>query len=269
MLKVNLTILMTFIFLSCASAPKTYPPLEEINLSFASLKEDSFAEQETSVTVYQIQENIDKATQALQKNNIIETDHYIYIANRKIDIANELLLKTQQETELEKLKHQQHEMIAYARRIEADRANIATQHAQSRVNELENVLSLYQVEETNRGTLLVMNDLLFDSGGASLQPESYSKLNPLLEYLLNNSKRKIIIESHTDSVGKANENKNLSERRANAVKLFFTERGIAEDHIETRGFGEEVPVATNTTQAGRDLNRRVEIVIKSGNVATF
>ena len=249
--------------------PENYPPLEEVKLSLAKLKENKSIEEVASVTLFQAQENIEKAELELQKNRINDTDHYIYIANRKIDIANELLLKNQYEDELDKLKLQQEEMIAHARRMESNRAEIEMQHAQNRVKELEDVLGLYQVEETNRGTLLVMNDLLFATGGASLQPQSYSKLDPLLQFLHNNPKHEIIIEGHTDNVGDANENKHLSQRRADAVKLYFTERGVEENRIETRGFGEEVPVATNTTNAGRGLNRRVEIVIKSGNFEDF
>ena len=249
--------------------PENYPPLEEVKLSLAKLRENKSIEEVASVTLFQTQENIDKAELELQKNRINDTDNYIYIANRKIDIANELLLKNQYEDELDNLKLQQEEMIAHARRMESNRAEIEMQHAQNRVKELEDVLGLYQVEETNRGTLLVMNDLLFATGGASLQPQSHSKLDPLLQFLHNNPKLEIIIEGHTDSVGDANENKRLSQRRADAVKLYFTERGIQENRIETRGFGEEVPVATNTTNAGRGLNRRVEIVIKSGNFEDF
>ena len=269
MLKTFLILIFSLVFLSCASVPESYPPLEEVKFSLSKLKEDKNAEQVASVTLFQVQENIDKAELDLQKNRLTNVDHYVYIANRKIDIANELLLKNQYEDELDKLKHQQDEMIAHARRIESKRTELEMQHAQNRVKELENVLGLYQVEETNRGTLLVMNDLLFVTGGAGLQPQSYNKLEPLLEYLVNNPKREIIIEGHTDSVGDADENKRLSQRRADAVKLYFTERGIEENRIETRGFGEEVPVATNTTNAGRGLNRRVEIVIKSGNFDDF
>ena len=269
MLKLALVIIISFILLSCASSPESYPPLDEVKLSLSKLKEDKNAEQVASVTLFQIQKNIDKAELALQKNRITNVDHYIYIANRNIDIANELLLKNQYENELDKLKHQQDEMIAHARRIESKRTELEMQQAQNRVKALEDVLGLYQIEETNRGTLLIMNDLLFMTGGASLQPQSYSKLEPLLEYLIDNPKREIIIEGHTDSIGNANENKRLSQRRADAVKLYFTERDIEENRIETRGFGEEVPVATNTTNAGRGLNRRVEIVIKSGNFDEF
>lgn len=269
MLKAVSIVFISLVLLSCASAPENYPPLEEVKISLAKLKENNSTEEIASVTLFQAQEYVDKAELVLQQNRISDTDHYIYIANRKIDIANELLLKNQYEDELDKLKHQQDEMIEHARRMESNRAEIEMQHAQNRVKELEDVLGLYQVEETNRGTLLVINDLLFVTGGASLQPQSYSKLDPLLQYMNRNPKREIIIEGHTDSVGDANENKRLSQRRADAVKLYFTERGVEENRIETRGFGEEVPVATNTTNAGRGLNRRVEIVIKSGNFEDF
>jgi len=118
-------------------------------------------------------------------------------------------------------------------------------------------------KKRGRGTILVINDLLFNSGGADLQQKSQRRLDPLVQYLQGNSKREIIIEGHTDSLGNPITNKNLSLQRADAVKEFLISRGIDQQRIETRGFGEEVPVATNTTNAGRSLNRRVEIVIKT------
>ena len=185
------------------------------------------------------------------------------MAKRKQEIAQELLLKHQHEQELVKLKQQQQEMIVHARNLESKRARDEAESAQQRAKKLEQALGQYQAEETSRGTLLVINDLLFVTGGAKLEVESERRLEPLLRYLQGNPKREVIIEGHTDSIGHADENKHLSQQRANAVKDFLTTRGINANRIETRGFGEEVPVASNTTNAGRRLNRRVEIVIKT------
>ena len=145
----------------------------------------------------------------------------------------------------------------------SQRANQASKHAQERIKQLEQALGEYKAEETSRGTILVINDLLFDTGGATLKPQSQRRLEPLVQYLLGNTKREIIIEGHTDSIGESETNKRLSLRRADTVKEFLIIRGVNPTRIETRGFGEEVPVASNTTNAGRSLNRRVEIVIKT------
>ncbi len=248
---------------SCASAPKSYQPLDEANANLNKTKNEPGIAQIASVTLYEADEQLKLAKEFLNQNNTSAADHHIYLAERKRQIALELFLKHQQEQELKNLKIQQNEMIAQARRNESKRAQTQTQQAHQRIKQLEQTLGQYKAEETSRGTILVINDLLFASGGANLKTQSQRRLDPLVQYLQGNVKREIIIEGHTDSIGQAETNKHLSLRRAEVVKTYLVSRGIEPVRIETRGFGEEVPVATNTTNAGRSLNRRVEVVIKT------
>ncbi|MEJ2115687.1 MAG: OmpA family protein, partial [Gammaproteobacteria bacterium] len=248
---------------SCASAPTSYPPLDLAKAEFEITKNESGINQVASVTLFEVEDHLKQAEAALNENDTASADHHIYLATRKQEIAKELLLKHQQEKELANLKQQQGEMIAQARRNESRRASSNTRKAQQRIQQLEQTLGQYKAEETSRGTILVINDLLFATGGASLKPLSQRRLEPLVQYLQGNSKREIIIEGHTDSLGETESNKRLSLQRADAVKEFLITRGVEAKRIETRGFGEEVPVATNTTNAGRSLNRRVEVVIKT------
>ncbi len=256
-------IFLLVVISGCASAPKSYPPLDEANLELNKTKSIPDINQVASVSLFEAEEQLNLAQSALSENNLARTDHHIYLAKRKQQIAQELLAKYHQEQELKNLKLQQHEMIAHARRVAAKRASIESRNAQARIKQLEQVLGEYKAEETSRGTILVINDLLFDTGGSKLKLESQRRLEPLVQYLIGNEKREIIVEGHTDSMGEADTNKRLSLQRADAVKNFLILRGIEPTRIETRGFGEEVPVASNTTNAGRSLNRRVEIVIKT------
>ena len=263
MLKSFLIILAVITACSCASAPKTYAPLEEAKATLEKTKAEPGINEVASITLYEADEQIKQADVALVANDIADADHHIYLAKRKQQIAQELLLKYQQEQELVLLKQQQLEMIAHARRNESKRAQSQTQQAKQRIQELEQALGQYKAEETSRGTILVINDLLFNSGGATLQPPSQRRLEPLVQYLQGNAQREIIIEGHTDSIGNPEVNKRLSLQRADTVMEYLVKRGIEPSRVETRGFGEEVPVATNTTNAGRSLNRRVEVVIKT------
>lgn len=260
---VSLFSIFLFTLLACSSAPKNYPSLDDAITELKKTKSEPEISNVASVTLFEAEEQINLAKTALEANNIVGTDHHIYLAKRKQQIAQELLLKHQQEQELKNLKVQQSEMIAHARRKVMQRASNQSRQAEERIKQLEQALGEYKAEETSRGTILVINDLLFASGGANLQAESQRRLEPLVQYLIGNSKREIIIEGHTDSMGEAEANKRLSLLRANAVKEFLVMRSILPTRIETRGFGAEVPVATNTTNAGRSLNRRVEIVIKT------
>ncbi|MCE8039206.1 MAG: OmpA family protein [Halomonadaceae bacterium] len=98
----------------------------------------------------------------------------------------------------------------------------------------------------------------FDSD--EIRPGAYQTLDQVATTLRENPNLRVRIEGHTDSVGSPQYNVGLSERRANSVRNFLVSRGIAENRMTTRGFGEERPVATNDTDEGRAQNRRVEII---------
>ncbi len=268
--KVLFSVICISIIFACSSVPKNYPPYEQAKSNLEQSKQKQSIQNVASVTLFQAEEYLLNAETALKKDNTNLADHYIYLAERKLEIAHELLLKQQQEQEISNLKTQQAELIALARRTESQRAKQQTQRAkqqtqisQQRIKQLEQALGQYQAEETSRGTLLVINDLLFNSGGANLEQASERRLIPLLQYLQGNPKREIIIEGHTDSMGNEAVNRRLSLQRAETVKAFLIQNGIDASRIESRGLGEEAPIASNTTNAGRKLNRRVEVVIKT------
>jgi outer membrane protein OmpA-like peptidoglycan-associated protein len=118
-----------------------------------------------------------------------------------------------------------------------------------------------EAHETARGVVLTFGDMLFDTGGAVLKPGAQLLLDKLAAYLEQNPSAKAIIEGHTDNVGSDAMNQALSERRAAAVATALQMRGIGIDRLEIMGLGESYPVATNDTSAGREENRRVEVVL--------
>ena len=101
--------------------------------------------------------------------------------------------------------------------------------------------------------------ILFDTGKASLKPESTSVFVDIIRILGEYPNSRFTVEGHTDSVGSASLNQKLSEERANAVRDFLIQEGIAADRLEAAGYGEDRPIASNNTRAGRSQNRRVEI----------
>ena len=118
-----------------------------------------------------------------------------------------------------------------------------------------------EAQETARGVVLTFGDMLFDTGGSTLKPGAQLLLDKLAAYLGQNPETRAIIEGHTDNVGSDAMNQGLSERRAAAVAAALQMRGIGIDRLEITGFGESYPVATNDTSAGREQNRRVEVVL--------
>lgn len=107
---------------------------------------------------------------------------------------------------------------------------------------------------------IVTNGIKFDSGKATLKPESMGVVNEIAKMMQQYPDIKLSVEGHTDSDGDNEFNKKLSEERANTVMNTLKEMGIAADRLSSKGFGEEVPVADNTTPEGKANNRRVEFV---------
>ncbi|MDP1901869.1 MAG: OmpA family protein [Rubrivivax sp.] len=134
---------------------------------------------------------------------------------------------------------------------------------------LEEQLRDLNAKQTNRGMVITIGDVLFDSGRAELKSGGLRGMDKLVTFLQTYPKRRAQIEGFTDSVGSDSMNQDLSARRADAVRSALVSRGIDGGRIGTQGYGEGFPVAGNDNASGRQMNRRVEIVLSddSGVVA--
>lgn len=142
-----------------------------------------------------------------------------------------------------------------------DQAALATEQAarlQAEVDQLK-------ATPTPRGLVLTLGDVLFDTGRAELNPGASRKLDQLAQFLNEHKDRRVQIDGFTDSVGTDAYNEGLSRRRADAVKSALLTRGIDASRIGTEGYGKAYPVANNSDSGGRQLNRRVEVVIGGDN----
>lgn len=147
-----------------------------------------------------------------------------------------------------------------ARKNENQRAKSADLGGE--LSRLKAEISALKAEQTERGWVLTLrSDVLFDSGNATLKPGARRAVDNLAQFMNRYPEREIAIEGFTDSVGAEEANRKLSESRAAAVKKALVGRGIEPSRIDARGYGPAFPVASNETPAGRQLNRRVEIVI--------
>jgi outer membrane protein OmpA-like peptidoglycan-associated protein len=118
---------------------------------------------------------------------------------------------------------------------------------------------------TPRGLVLTLGDVFFDTGRAQLNPGANRKLDQLAQFLNEHKERRVQIDGFTDSVGTDSYNEDLSQRRANSVKSALLIRGVAASRIGTEGYGKAYPVANNVDSGGRQMNRRVEVVIGEDN----
>jgi len=147
--------------------------------------------------------------------------------------------------------------------LEETRRQLAERDAEARRLRIQNELArIASTRSESRGLIVTLNGgILFDTGKTALKPGAKSTLSKIAKQLQTDPSLKIAVEGHTDSVGGTATNQALSEKRANAVRDYLVSAGISEDHITADGKGEESPIATNKTAAGRQQNRRVELVI--------
>src|SRR6266436_6674753 len=150
-----------------------------------------------------------------------------------------------------------------AARAEAERSRKAA--AELRAQLLDQFNRVLETRDTPRGLVVNMGDVLFDFGKYNLRSEAREKLAKLTGIVLAHPGLKLAVEGHTDSVGGDEANQKLSEQRADAVRKYLVEEGLADASVSSQGFGKTSPVADNDTAAGRQKNRRVEIVV-SGEV---
>jgi outer membrane protein OmpA-like peptidoglycan-associated protein len=127
---------------------------------------------------------------------------------------------------------------------------------------------ILETRETARGLIVNLSDVLFDTAQATLKPGAREKLARVSGILVSHPDLKLEIEGHTDSVGTDAYNQGLSERRAESVRGYLVSQRIAPQSITLAGFGESRPVATNDTAAGRQRNRRVELVVSGEAIGT-
>jgi len=111
--------------------------------------------------------------------------------------------------------------------------------------------------------VLTLGDVLFETGRADLNPGAARNLDRLVQFLGDHPERRVEIDGYTDSVGTDSFNLDLSQRRADAVKSVLVNSGIDPSRVTTRGYGKDFNVASNADSGGRQLNRRVEVVIGS------
>jgi outer membrane protein OmpA-like peptidoglycan-associated protein len=150
---------------------------------------------------------------------------------------------------------------------DADRLRMKAEQDQAQLRQqlLDQFNSILQTRDTARGLIVNMSDVLFDTARYTLKPGAREKLAKVSGIILGHPGLKIAVEGHTDSVGGDEYNMKLSENRAGAVRDFLVGQGVSSAIVTSKGFGKTMPVADNSSAAGRQQNRRVELVV-SGEI---
>jgi outer membrane protein OmpA-like peptidoglycan-associated protein len=151
---------------------------------------------------------------------------------------------------------------------EADRMRAQSEQEKAALKEqLRQQLNLIlETRSTARGLIVNMSDVLFDTAKYTLRPGAREKLARVSGILLAHPTLRIQVEGHTDSVGGDEYNQRLSEQRAGSVRDYLVQNGISINNVSALGFGKTRPVASNETSAGRQQNRRVELVVSGDEI---
>ncbi len=156
---------------------------------------------------------------------------------------------------------QQARRLAESRASEADFARREADLAGEQITSLTRQLENLQLRKTESGVVVTLGDVLFASGQTSLVEGARSSLEEVVDLLQTEPEKKIRVEGHTDSSGDAETNKELSQKRADAVRHALIDLGVAADRITAIGMGEDFPIASNEDETGRARNRRVDVVL--------
>lgn len=274
----------------CGGPPANNPLLEEARLSVADVSNDPEVASKAPVALEEAEAHLRRSERLLRdKAEPADVTHHAYMAQQYVAIARErAALKTAEESvkraEIERKEvqlkarevqaQQAEERAALARaeaaakeqdarqaQREAEEAKLQAEAAIARAEELAKRVAELEAKQTERGLVLTLSDVLFDVDKASLKAGGLRAVDQLATFMKEYPERTVLIEGHTDNTGSDAYNLGLSQRRAQAVQAALLERGIASNRIRTIGFGEDYPLATNATTAGRQQNRRVEVVI--------
>ena len=177
-----------------------------------------------------------------------EVDHLAYLAEQRAGTAQALADERVALAEIDRLGEERDDLLVESR----DR----------QIRVLETELAELQADRTERGLVVTLSDeILFDVDQAELKPGGMQQLARVAEFLVENPDRNVLIEGHTDSTAPDAYNLALSQRRANAVEDFLITQGVDPTRMSSDGYGEQLPIASNDTAAGRQANRRVELVV--------
>ena len=235
--------------LLAACAGRSSASLEEARNAVAAARADQEVVAQAPESLSEAEQALDRAESAFGAGaDQDEVDHLAYVAEQRAGIAQALAEERVALADLEQLGEEHEALLIEARERE--------------IRVLETELAELQADRTDRGLVVTLSDeVLFDVDQSDLKPGGMQRLVRVAEFLRQNPDRDVLVEGHTDSTAPDAYNLALSQRRANAVEDFLITQGVDPTRISATGYGEQQPIATNDTAAGRQANRRVEIVV--------
>jgi OOP family OmpA-OmpF porin len=240
------------------------PPvaLEQARTAYAQAEQTPAVVANASVPLQEANQALQRAERVWDNDHDTEeVQHLATLASHRVAIAQAAAEKKIAEAQIQQATEERDRVLLDARTRQAQRAQQQAQAATGQVQQLQQELAALQARQTDRGLVLTLGDVLFETGKADLRPGALRNLYPLVTFLQKYPERRVVIEGHTDSVGSEAYNLDLSQRRADAVRDFLLQNGVNAAQLTTHGYGKASPVASNSTAEGRQQNRRVELII--------
>ncbi|MBC7859085.1 MAG: OmpA family protein [Burkholderiaceae bacterium] len=277
-------------FVAGCAGPTSTSLLEQTRGDFIAAQSNPAVSSYAPLELKQAGDALERAeASAAHKDSAAQVDKLAYLARQKIATAQEVakqkaaeaqiasagqqrdqvrLEQRTQEADQAKMQAQQAQAQAQRAQAQAQQAQVQAQsseaaraEAQARAAQLAAQLAELAAKQTERGNIITLGDVLFATNQANLTPDGLRTVRKLADLLTSNPRRSVLIEGFTDSTGGSAHNLELSQRRADAVRDALQGIGVGRERIATRGYGAAFPVAGNGSVAGRQQNRRVEIVL--------
>lgn len=292
-----LSVIAIAVLAACSTAPMQPSPLEQARGSYVSAQANPQVVQLAADELSQAGTALAKADDAAKKGeSSARVDQLAYVASQRVTIAQETARQKTSDKAAASGAGEREKIRLDARTAEADAATGAAaasklnaeasqrqseasqrqseasqrqseasqrqaQDADARSRQLETQLKELDAKKTERGLVITLGDVLFDTNKSELKAGGMRNVQKLAGVLKQYPQRNVLIEGFTDSTGSSDHNQGLSDRRAGAVRTALQDTGVSADRISNRGYGETFPVASNATAEGRQLNRRVEIIV--------
>jgi outer membrane protein OmpA-like peptidoglycan-associated protein len=272
--------LVALLLTACASTPKAPEGSAAVRSKLSMLQSDPQLSSLAPVAINDAEAAVRSAEKPTKDMGL--SKHLVWMADRKVDTATALAQSRFLEDQRKLLSEQREKSRLDARTLEADQARdeatlakgdadmarADADAAKQKAEDLQRQITELNAKATDRGLVVTLGDLLFETGRAELKNNSANNLAKLSAFLNQYPDRSVIIEGHTDSMGSDDYNMDLSQRRANSVKSYLLSQGIVATRIFASGLGEGTPVAENGTATGRQMNRRVEVIIAKAVATT-
>lgn len=295
--RIAFTLVAAATLAACSSVPQGNPQLDQARSDYRSLQADPRAQNNAGGELKLASEALSRANTAWNNDEPVpQINHLAYLASQRVAIARAMMdMKTaegmvasaaadrtqvqldartqeanaaqrsaaaaQLTAQMAQTDTANAERSAEAARNASAEAQRQTQLALERNRQLETRLTELNAKTTPRGLVITLGDVLFEVNRSTLQAEGLRRVDQLAAVLKEFPQRNALVEGFTDSTGSDGHNQTLSGQRADAVRTALVRQGIAMERVSARGYGETSPVGSNATADGRQLNRRVEIVL--------